>query len=73
MEKDTENLLDIVSDIIRVVVHWFFCKIGNPIFSPSLLGLSGRYTCLHCGKCHGELLKIQYELDEWINKYQEKK
>lgn len=30
-------------------LHWFFCKINDPIWSPSRFG-----ACCHCGKIHGK-------------------
>jgi len=32
----------------------FFCKIGDPIFSPSQAAI-GDAVCLWCGKQHGKL------------------
>ena len=40
--------------ILRNIGWWFFCKIGDPIFSPSQAML-GDVVCLWCGKQHGKL------------------
>jgi len=34
--------------------HWFFCKVGDPLFSPSQ-AMIGDVKCLWCGKQHGKL------------------
>lgn len=41
--------------IIRNLGWWFFCKIGDPIFSPSQVGIGRDAVCLWCGKQHGKL------------------
>lgn len=43
-----------MSTIVKRLGWWFFCKIGDPIFSPSQAAL-GDAVCLWCGKQHGNL------------------
>lgn len=40
--------------IVKKLCWWFFCKMGEPIFSPSQAML-GDVVCLWCGKQHGNL------------------
>lgn len=58
-------------DRIKLLAHrfglWFFCKMGDPIFSPSMAVFYGQATCLHCGKQHGTLAKINERNLEEVN------
>ncbi len=43
-----------MSTIVQKLGWWFFCKLGDPIFSPCQAML-GDVVCLWCGKQHGKL------------------
>lgn len=44
-------------------IYWLFCRLGDPIYSPSREMLYGYPTCMHCGKCHGTLEEIAESKD----------
>lgn len=46
-----------IKNCIRDVGLWFFCKIGDPIFSPSQLLFYTEPVCLWCKKQHGNLTR----------------
>lgn len=57
-----------ISQIINTLVYWMFCKLDDPIYSPSLSCLYG-VKCLHCGKRHGTLLKLNISIPFLGNLY----
>lgn len=44
--------------MFRKLLLWFFCKIDQPIYSPSLAVIKG-IACIHCGKKHGGLYNLR--------------
>ena len=42
--------------MIRKFFHWFFCKINDPIWSPSLTMFASGKVCCHCKRVHGQVI-----------------
>ncbi len=60
--------------MIRKLGWWFFCKIGDPIFSPSQL-MIGPVVCLWCGRQHGKLTNEsawRYILERFLELFDKK-
>jgi hypothetical protein len=55
-----------MKNILRKLVLWFLCKLGRPIYSPSQFYLTDKFTCLECGKTHGELLGMQEDFENRV-------
>jgi hypothetical protein len=41
--------------MIKKFLYWIFCKLDDPIYSPSKAGFLNDCSCLFCGKVHGTL------------------
>lgn len=55
-----------MSEILRKLGHWFFCKIDEPIISPSkAVGLDD-WSCMHCGKVHGTIEQKRDDYYKWL-------
>lgn len=65
--KTLRMLINKMNTIIQYVGHWFFCWIGDPIFSPSRGYGYMDFGCLHCGKVHGHLIQKEKEFISLFN------
>jgi hypothetical protein len=54
-----------LSELARSLGLWLCCVLGEPIYSPSRALWDGELLCLHCGKCHGKLLKVKQIMDDF--------
>ncbi len=63
MEKFRLVLAYRLFDLAQNLGQWILCKIDRPVFSPGALQLYSIVICPNCGKCHGDLIEKQKELN----------